>query len=190
MALDELRMLESLADMAASQLELRRLRKSMPRQRGAAAPRGKADSCEKWPRKTDLRHALEQREFVLYYQPEVELGNTANCRPGSPDPLGSSRARACSAHGLHSAGRRERDDFADRRLGTFRGLQPDSEVVPSTIPPISSLRVCVNLSARQFSREGPGRPRGGAAAAVRRFKPATWSGDDRVEPDSGHEHRA
>ncbi|MEI9968162.1 MAG: EAL domain-containing protein [Terracidiphilus sp.] len=26
-----------------------------------------------WPRKSDLRHALDNREFVLFYQPEVEL---------------------------------------------------------------------------------------------------------------------
>ena len=26
-----------------------------------------------WPCKSDLRQALEKRQFVLYYQPEVEL---------------------------------------------------------------------------------------------------------------------
>ena len=26
-----------------------------------------------WPRKADLQQALDKREFVLYYQPEVEL---------------------------------------------------------------------------------------------------------------------
>ena len=72
MALDELRMLESLADMVASQLELRRLRIDSAGQ-GSRQLRIKNGTSEKWPRKTDLRHALDQHEFVLYYQPEIEL---------------------------------------------------------------------------------------------------------------------
>jgi EAL domain-containing protein (putative c-di-GMP-specific phosphodiesterase class I) len=148
MALDELRMLESLADMVASQLELRRLRK-----KGARHSRKERDISEKWPRKTDLRHALEQREFVLYYQPEVEL---ATRRIVGLEAL----IRWCHPE---------------------RGLVPPMDFIPlaeesGLILPIGdwglsevcnqiqrwcvdepthqSLRVCVNLSARQFAREG------------------------------------
>ncbi|MGA3136951.1 MAG: EAL domain-containing protein [Terracidiphilus sp.] len=151
MALDELRMLESLADMASSLLELRRLRKAfakrgMRRSRVASAPK-------RWPSGPDLRRALDEREFVLHYQPEVDLsmrkivGLEALIRWAHPE----------------------------------RGLIPPMDFIPQAeesglILPIGdwglaeacnqirkwcqedsrhgSLRVCVNLSARQFSREG------------------------------------
>jgi EAL domain-containing protein (putative c-di-GMP-specific phosphodiesterase class I) len=152
MALDELRMLESLADMVASQLELRRLRKCIAGQ-GVRHPRAKRDVSGKWPGKADLRHALEQREFVLYYQPEVEL----------------STRRIVGLEALI------------RWSHPVRGLVPPMDFIPlaeecGMIMPIGdwglsevcnqihnwclddpahqSLRVCVNLSARQFAREG------------------------------------
>ncbi len=72
MAVDELHMLESLADMVASQLELRRLRKILNGHRSQLS-RAADSMAGIWPRKSDLRHALDKRQFVLYYQPEVEL---------------------------------------------------------------------------------------------------------------------
>ena len=153
MALDELRMLESLADMAASQLELRRLRKSLQgsgARQSRAAPKCTPESGRARP---DLRHALDQREFVLYYQPEVELATR-------------------KIVGLEALIRWEHPE---------RGLIPPMDFIPlaeesGLILPIGdwglaeacsqiqkwcqedprtrSLRVCVNLSARQFSREG------------------------------------
>jgi GAF domain-containing protein len=58
LAADELHMLESLADMAASLLELRRLRKSLsgdglhpPQETGVRGA---------WPSEKDLRHALDE----------------------------------------------------------------------------------------------------------------------------------
>jgi EAL domain-containing protein (putative c-di-GMP-specific phosphodiesterase class I) len=152
MALDELRMLESLADMAASQLELRTLRK------GALGPPSHQLhvaklSPEEWPSKPDLQRALERREFVLYYQPEVEL----------------STRRIIGLEALI------------RWAHPERGLIPPMDFIPfaeesGMILPIGdwglseacnqihkwclddsshkSLRVCVNLSARQFAREG------------------------------------
>jgi EAL domain-containing protein (putative c-di-GMP-specific phosphodiesterase class I) len=159
MEASQLRMLESMADMVASQLELRSLRNALAEQSARrlrtstpfAVP--SAASEQGWPRQQDLRRALDQGQFVLYYQPEIELttrkivGLEALIRWNHPE----------------------------------RGLIPPMEFIPlaeesGLILPIgdwglleackqiqkwcrddprhSSLRVCVNLSARQFSRHG------------------------------------
>ncbi len=152
MAVEELRMLESLADIVASQLELRRMRMTFSgnRQRNTHAPKPVAGI---WPRKSDLRQALDKREFVLFYQPEVEL---------------STRRIV----GLEALIRWQHPE---------RGLIPPTDFIPlaeesGLILPIGDWglseacsqiqkwcqedpdqgapRVCVNLSARQFAREG------------------------------------
>jgi len=151
MAPDELRMLESLADMVSSQLELRRLRKTFAEH---GVRRSRAESAPlSWPCRPDLRRALDQRQFVLHYQPEVEL---------STRKIVGLEALIRWAH-------------------PERGLVPPMDFIPlaeesGLILPIGdwglaeacnqiqkwcnedprhrSLRVCVNLSARQFSREG------------------------------------
>jgi EAL domain-containing protein (putative c-di-GMP-specific phosphodiesterase class I) len=154
---DQIVMLENLANMVASQLELRRIQNCFTHQKSrtlyAAASAAPATQLQVWPRSQDLRRALEQREFVLYYQPEVELttrkiiGLEALIRWNHPE----------------------------------RGLIPPMDFIPlaeetglilpigdwglseacnqiqawsSQDPRISTLRVCVNLSARQFAREG------------------------------------
>jgi EAL domain-containing protein (putative c-di-GMP-specific phosphodiesterase class I) len=152
---DELRMLENLADMVSSQLELRRLRNaySMQGPRRLRPSNPPAGISQTWPRRQDLRRALDQRQFVLYYQPEVELSTR-------------------KIVGLEALIRWQHPE---------RGLVPPMDFIPlaeesGLILPIgdwglseacsqikrwctedarhSSLRVCVNLSARQFSREG------------------------------------
>jgi EAL domain-containing protein (putative c-di-GMP-specific phosphodiesterase class I) len=151
LAPDELRMFQSLADMAASQLELRRLRKSLV---GKGKRRSRATGIRaSWPSGTDLRQALNEGQFVLYYQPEVEL---------STRKIVGLEALIRWAH-------------------PERGLIPPMDFIPlaeenGLILPIGdwglaeacqqiqkwckedprhgSLRVCVNLSARQFSRKG------------------------------------
>jgi len=152
MTLDELRMLENLAELVAGQLELRRLRigipsKSKPKFRRQESKQGA------WPCKHDLRRALDQHEFVLHYQPEIDL---------------STRRIV----GLEALIRWEHPQF---------GLIPPMDFIPlaetsGMILPIGdwvlsevcmqiqrwcsadeghrALRVCVNLSARQFAREG------------------------------------
>jgi EAL domain-containing protein (putative c-di-GMP-specific phosphodiesterase class I) len=150
-----LRMLENLADMAASQLELRRLRNAVAAQ-GARRLRTSAPAAaptQSWPQPQDLRRGLDQRQFVLYYQPEVELSTR-------------------KIVGLEALIRWQHPE---------RGLIPPLEFIPlaeesGMILPIGdwglweackqiqswcrddarhkSLRVCVNLSARQFSRHG------------------------------------
>ncbi len=152
MPLDSLRMLESLADLVASQLELRRLRSTL-NDSLARRPRPVATVNEIWPRPVDLRRALDNGQFVLHYQPEVDLSTRRII-------------------GLEALIRWQHPE---------RGLIPPMDFIPlaeecGMILPIGdwglaeacgqiqkwcqedsdrdSLRVCVNLSARQFSREG------------------------------------
>ncbi len=67
-------MLESLADMAAGQLELRRLRTSMSSEQTRRVSESPAHTaCPAWPGTQDLRRALDQHQFVLHYQPEIDL---------------------------------------------------------------------------------------------------------------------
>lgn len=152
MALDELRMLESLADMVASQLELRRLRRAVRGHRQQPVHVGEAVRGI-WPRKSDLRQALEEQQFVLYYQPEVELasrriaGLEALIRWRHPErgiippndfiPLAeeSGLILPIGDWGLSEA---------CRQIQTWCREHPDC----------AAPRVCVNLSARQFAREG------------------------------------
>jgi EAL domain-containing protein (putative c-di-GMP-specific phosphodiesterase class I) len=148
---DELRMLESLADMVAGQLELRRMRREFARSRQQRTR--PAAMQVSWPSKADLRRALDQNQFVLHYQPEVDLATR-------------------KIVGLEALIRWNHPQ---------RGLVPPMDFIPlaekcGLILPIGdwglaetckqiqkwssedknngSLRVCVNLSARQFSREG------------------------------------
>lgn len=151
MALDALRMLENLAEMVSNQLELRRLRRDFHVQ---LAQRNEPVRVvpRVWPRSVDLRKALDQREFVLYYQPEIELATR-------------------KIAGLEALIRWPHPE---------RGVIPPSDFIPiaeenGMILPIGDWvlseacqqiqkwnqsynndapRVCVNLSARQFSREG------------------------------------
>ena len=150
---ESIRALVSLADLVSSQLELRRLRKNLSANEPGAR-RCVAESCdESWPSKADLRQALDQGQFVLYYQPEVELATR-------------------KIIGLEAL---------IRWVHPERGLIPPMDFIPRAEeselilpmgdwglaeacnqiqkwchedPCLVSLRVGVNLSARQFSREG------------------------------------
>ncbi|HKF49009.1 MAG TPA: EAL domain-containing protein [Terracidiphilus sp.] len=151
---DEVRTLESMAEMVANLLELRRLKQNITRQQVRRARVAEARAAgNTWPRECDLRRALERREFVLYYQPEVDLATRR-------------------IMGLEALIRWRHPE---------RGLVPPMDFIPAAeetgmILPIGdwglaeactqiqvwknedprngSLRVCVNLSARQFLREG------------------------------------
>ena len=152
MAVDELHMLESLAEMAASQLELRRLRTTLHGNR--SRPSRNVESITGiWPRKSDLRHALDKRQFVLYYQPEVELasrrivGLEALIRWQHPErgvippmdfiPLAEETGLILPI-----------GDWG--LLEACNQIQKWCQEDPERMAP----RVCVNLSARQFAREG------------------------------------
>jgi EAL domain-containing protein (putative c-di-GMP-specific phosphodiesterase class I) len=152
---ENLRSLEGLADMVSSQLELRRLRNTLtevkkgPRRAHHTASAANQD----WPRPADLHHALDQGQFVLYYQPEVDLvtrkivGLEALIRWDHPE------------RGLVSP-----MDFIPLAeecglilpIGDWGIGEACSQIQKWCYedPLHASIRVGVNLSASQFSREG------------------------------------
>jgi EAL domain-containing protein (putative c-di-GMP-specific phosphodiesterase class I) len=151
---EAIRTLEGLAEMVSSQLELRKMRKNLTGNGNSQRKNRPAVVLkESWPGKADLRQALDKSQFVLYYQPEVELATR-------------------KIVGLEAL---------IRWIHPDRGLIPPMDFIPlaeesGMILPIGdwvlseacnqiqkwcmedtnhvSLRVGVNLSARQFSREG------------------------------------
>ena len=155
MAADELHMLECMAAMVASELELRRLRRILPQpwKSRPAANRRKLASTATWPQCVDLRRALDQRQFVLYYQPEIELatrrivGLEALIRWIHPD------------RGLVSP--MDFIPFAESSglilpIGDWGLSEVCNQIQKWTAEDLCPhpMRVCVNLSARQFAREG------------------------------------
>ncbi|MGH9589720.1 MAG: sensor domain-containing phosphodiesterase [Terracidiphilus sp.] len=147
---EELGMLESLADMVSAQLELRRMNRSCrdPRRNRAMKRTGPV-----WPTRQDLVHALEQRQFVLYYQPEIDLttrrivGVEALIRWRHPE------------RGLILP--KDFIPFAEEAgltlpIGDWGLSEACNQIREwcSDDPRHTSLRVCVNLSARQFARAG------------------------------------
>lgn len=149
-----LRTLESLAEMVASQLELRRLRKSFKGNGHVHRRTRIADASHKiWPRRADLRQALEQRQFVLYYQPEIDLATRkivglealirwAHPEKGMIPPLDF--IPLAEESGLILP------------IGDWVLAEACSQIQKWCMEDIrhGSLRVGVNLSARQFSRSG------------------------------------
>lgn len=79
---DDIRMLEEMAALITDQLELRSMRIAQTKERKSRPPalhRNAELSTQSqspklhWPQEQDLQQALDQKELVLYYQPEVEL---------------------------------------------------------------------------------------------------------------------
>ena len=152
---EEIHVLESLATMVTVHLQLRRLRKALPP--GKRSPRlriQKTTAARKsWPRCSDLRSALDKNEFVLHYQPEIDLAT-------------------CEIVGLEALIRWKHPDRGMVSPMNFIPLAEESGMIIPIgdwglteacnqirawnldDPRNGSPRVCVNLSARQFSRQG------------------------------------
>lgn len=147
----ELQSLERMSEMVTSQLELRILRKQQAK--GAKQSPHQPPKRRAWPQSSDLRQALKSCEFVLHYQPEIDLatrrivGLEALIRWNHPErglvpPMDFiPYAEECGMivpvgdWGLAEACRQIQRWTRDN-------------------PALGSPRVCVNLSARQFLREG------------------------------------
>ena len=150
--IDAIDMLTRLAGMVSTHLELRRIRRKSTC-RHITGNHNASSRQSKWPCAEDLRNALKKGEFVLHYQPEVDLETR-------------------EIIGLEALMRWHHPE---------RGMVPPGQFIPQAeangmILPIGdwglaeacrqiqcwnhedsrngSLRVCVNLSARQFAREG------------------------------------
>jgi EAL domain-containing protein (putative c-di-GMP-specific phosphodiesterase class I) len=150
----EMQTMENMAEMVTAQLELQRMRGVMQRQQArrsrTTARRAARDG---WPSSSDLRRALERGEFVLFYQPEVDLatrrivGLEALIRWRHPErglvPPGEFIPAAEETGMILPIG--------DWGLAeACNQIQAWSQADPHHDAP----RVCVNLSARQFLREG------------------------------------
>ena len=73
---------------------------------------------------TRLRRAVEQKHWVLHWQPVVELADGTVAGRRSADPVARAQRRDRPAGGVHPAGRGARADRGDRRLGDRRGRAP------------------------------------------------------------------
>jgi len=152
MARDELRMLESMAELASNQVELRHFRNNS-RKRGVRSARQLQAAAAIWPQPPALRAALEKNEFVLFYQPEVELathrivGLEALIRWRHPE-----RGLIPPMEFIPAA----EECGLILPIGDWGMAEVCSQIKQWTLEDASrsALRVCVNLSARQFSRDG------------------------------------
>ena len=147
----ELRTLVNLSTMVSSQLELHKLRIDSKSQR--RPPRAARPDAESWVRTSDLRRAIDRREFVLFYQPVVDLksrkivGLEALIRWRHPE-----RGLLSPMDFIPVA----EDCGLILPIGDWGLAEACSQIQAWTRENAEnqSLRVCVNLSARQFSRQG------------------------------------
>ena len=149
---EDVSLLESMADLVTAQLELRQISKNCRCRSGRRNhPSKRTDPI--WPTRQDLVHALEQRQFVLYYQPEIDLatrrivGVEALIRWQHPE------------RGLIFP--KDFIPFAEEAgltlpIGDWGLAEACNQIREwcSEDPRHTSLRVCINLSARQFARVG------------------------------------
>ena len=151
---EQIERLTSMAGMVSTQLELQRLRKSTPWHRPSSAPRAMGTvEGDSWPTGADLREALDQGQLVLHYQPEIDLltrrivGVEALIRWQHPErgllPPANFIPQAEESGAILPIGDWGMAE-ACRQIQVWNRLDPRNR----------SLRVFVNLSARQFSREG------------------------------------
>ena len=73
-------------------------------------------------RTAELQQAVDEEQFVLYYQPIVSLTGGDEHRPRGPDPLAAPRAGPGRADGVHPAGRRDGPHHRHRTVGPAGGV--------------------------------------------------------------------
>jgi EAL domain-containing protein (putative c-di-GMP-specific phosphodiesterase class I) len=162
---EELNVLTGLANLATELLELRQIRVASSKPSAPIRNSGKRLQIEPqvavgaeldrgcWPRAEDIRLGLDRDEFVLFYQPEIELatrrimGFEALIRWQHPK-----RGLVPPMHFIPQA----EENGMILPLGDWGLAQACRQLQAwqNTCSQVDSLRVCVNLSARQFSREG------------------------------------
>ena len=81
---------------------------------------------------SDLRVALEKGQLWVVFQPSVDAIERRGHRVRGADPLESSGARADQPCRVHSAGRGNRPDQRNRRMGSADGLRRGGQVAQST----------------------------------------------------------
>ena len=81
-----------------------------------------ARAVERHSLEDGLRQALERQEFVLHYQPKMNLATGAIDRCRGADPLASSATRTRASRAVHSDSGRVRIDRGNRPVGPARSL--------------------------------------------------------------------
>ena len=130
---------------------------------------------------SDLRSALEAEEFVLHYQPQMDLATGAHRRRRGAAALAAGAAGPDAAGRLHRRGRGDRPDRAAGRLGAGHRLRAGGGLATQRLrrPAHGGQPVGPAVCA-----EGAGRDHIGRAAAFRAGPVAAGNRDHR-EPDDG-----
>ena len=128
------------------------------------SPQMNVHSFERLTMEANLRRALERGEFLLHYQPKIDLRTRRHGRRRGVDALAASRHGPGLADAIHPARRRDRADRTDRRMGAAHRLR--SEPLTWQEQGLPPLRMAVNISRRQF-RQAEAAGRGGAASSRR-----------------------
>ena len=85
---------------------------------------GRGDAMSRLSMSTRLRKAVEQKQWMLHYQPLIELDDRDDVRRRGTDPVARAERRARAARRVHPARRGDGADRGDRRLGRRGDLPP------------------------------------------------------------------